>query len=335
VKEGLAEKRRRFPGSSVLAVLLGVAYGIAMRLAMDGRLGAFELMSFSFLVLVPMAIGAIVVYFDAATTNRPTARAVFLPWIAIAAFLLTTLMLLLEGSICVVMVLPGFLLLSSGGGLIGKWLKGSRRSGGPALSAIALLPFLGSPLESGFAPAWEVHTIARSVTIDAAPEVVWSNITSVPWIAREEMSWGINDLLGLPRPLEARMGEESGRAVRLTRWERGISFREDVIASSPGRKIEWKFDFPPGSIPSGSLDEHVEMGGSHFKLDEGGYRLESLPTGGTELTLWTTYRISMRPLFYSRWWAYLVLGDFHSKLLGLMKSRSEALVGQQLAGAKQ
>jgi hypothetical protein len=313
----------RLAKPSVLSVLLGVVYGVIMRVALDGQFGPFTVVSFSFLLLVPIAIGALVVYVDTTPTPLPVARAIVFPWISIFAFLLTTLLLLLEGAICILIVTPGFLILSSLGGLIGLWLRRYKKGGTATLSAILVLPFISSPIESALDPVWETHTISRSVMIHAERSVIWANILNVPRIRPDELPLGINDVLGIPLPIEASMESKAGQSVRTTRWEKGISFREVVVASAPGESIEWRFEFPPGAIPAGSLDDHVAMGGAHFKIDKGGYTLVSQSSGETLLTLWTTYRISMRPIAYSRLWAHLVLEDFHHKILSLMKTRAE------------
>jgi hypothetical protein len=315
--------RTRLARPAVLSALLGVVYGVMMRVALDERFGPFTVVSLSFLLFVPIAIGALVVYVDTTPTALPVARAIVSPWLSIFVFLLTTVVLLLEGSICILMVAPGFLILSSLGGLLGLWLKSRKKGGTATLSAILVLPFISSPIESAIYPGWEMHTISRSVVIHAEWSVIWENILNVPRIRPEELSRGVNDILGIPRPIDARMDSESGQSVRTTRWEKGISFREVVTSSVPGERIEWRFEFPPGSVPPGSLDDHVAMGGSHFKIDNGGYTLESTAQGETLLTLWTTYRISMRPIAYSRLWASLVLGDFHNKILNLIKTRAE------------
>jgi hypothetical protein len=313
----------RLASPSVLSVILGVAYGVIMRIALDGRFGPFTVVSFSFLMLVPIAIGALVVYVDRTPTPLPVARAIVFPWLSIFAFLLTTLILLLEGAICILMVTPGFLILSSLGGLLGLWLRRYKRGGTATLSAVLILPFISSPIESSLEPVWETHTISKTVTIHADRDVIWENILNVPRIRPGELPLGINDILGIPRPIEASMDSTSSQAIRITRWEKGISFREVVISSSPGASIVWRFEFPPGSVPPGALDDHVAMGGSHFKVDRGGYTLSQEKPGETLLTLWTTYRISMRPMAYSRFWAGIVLEDFHNKILSLMKTRAE------------
>ena len=73
----------------------------------------------------------------------------------------------------------------------------------------------------------------------------------------------------------------------------------------------------------GVLDEHVEVGGRYFGLIDGGYSLEPTRDGGTRLTLRTTYRLTARPSLYARYWAYLIMGDFHRMILDLIRDRSE------------
>ena len=111
--------------SIYVSILLGVAYGVTLRLLMSAR-NLFDngLVSISFFVVVPIAIGFIVVFTGDPVRSRRLKYAFFAPWIAILCFLLTTVILILEGSVCVAVVLPGFLVLSSLGGLHAGSLAG-------------------------------------------------------------------------------------------------------------------------------------------------------------------------------------------------------------------
>ena len=115
--------------------------------------------------------------------------------------------------------------------------------------------------------------------------------------------------------------------VRNTRWERGISFREIITDRRKGEYLLWQFDFPPSAVPDGVLDDHVRIGGRHFELLDGGYTLDSGPDGTTYLEIRTSYRVTARPAIYSRYWARLIMSDFHRVILDLVRDRSERVAG--------
>ena len=281
------------------------------------------LVSFSFFVFVPFAIGFIVVYIDSEVSLRGRGQHFFAPWLAIVAFLLTTMALMLEGSICVLIVSPGFLILAGIGGLTAGWLRTRQSIQSSTLSVVLLLPIILSPLEAHLPVSTEIKTRVDSVVIDADVATIWRNITIVDQIDESELTFGVARLLGVPRPLEAHMGGSDGEQVRYTKWDKGISFQERIIEWSEQNSMQWEFEFPPGSIPKGTLDDHVAIGGEFFDLIGGGYTLTPQESGKVELTLTTAYRVSTRPKLYSLVWADVVMGDFHRMILGLVADRSE------------
>lgn len=322
--------RLRFSQSLYLSTTLGVVYGVALRLLMDVSVPLRDgpaliqgLVSISFFGLVPMVIGFITIALGSGDATNSLKRAIFAPWLAIAFFLLTSVILLLEGSICVVLALPGFLLLSSVGGLIAWWIIRQRLPQTGALSTVLILPVLVSPIEGSIPPESRVNTVESRIEITAPTSEVWAQITDVGLISKDELSFGLTRLMGMPQPLEARMEATESGWVRNTRWEQGIEFRELITDSREGEYLDWNFDFPPSAIPDGVLDEHVRIGGQYFELLQGGYRLEPDQDGSTVLTLRTTYRVTARPALYSRYWAKLVMSDFHRMILNLIRDRSE------------
>jgi hypothetical protein len=302
---------------------LGIVYGVALRLlmAVDSVLSS-GLVSISFFVVVPVAIGYITVFLRA-RGNSGWVFTLFAPWIAVLGFVATAWLLLLEGMVCVMMALPGFLILSSLGGIFARLVGRSRVPTTATLGCIAILPLVLAPMEKSLPPHPEVGMATTDVIIHASPRVVWSQITNVAPIRKGELSWGLTRLLGVPQPLEAHMELTSSGWVRHTRWDRGVAFREIITTSRETEFLRWSFDFPPSAVPEGVLDDHVRIGGRYFGVIEGGYALEPAANGGTRLTLRTTYRVAARPSLYARGWAYLLMCDFHRVILGLIRDRSE------------
>jgi hypothetical protein len=310
--------------STYLSVALGIAYGITFRLLFAQRsLLSSDLVSVSFFFVVPFVIGFITVYLGTTEGKFGWAYAVFAPWIAILGFLLVAMLLLLEGTVCVLMALPGFLVLSSLGGVLARLLRKAPVPTAATLCSIAMLPIVFGPIERVVPVESTFDTVVTEVRIDAPPEVVWAQITEVAPIAEGELSWGLTRLLGVPQPVEAHMESTPAGWVRNTRWQRGVSFREVITDSREARYLRWTFDFPPSSVPEGVLDDHVMIGGRYFGLIDGGYSLEPSDGGGTRLVLRTRYRVTARPSPYARAWARLVMSDFHRVILELMRDRSE------------
>lgn len=298
---------------------------MALRILLATQVDFFSgLVSFSFFVFVPFAIGFIVVYVDSNVHRRNRSRQFFAPWVAIVAFLLTTMVLLLEGSICVLIVSPGFLILAGIGGLTAGWLRSKENIRSSTLGVVLLLPVVLSPIEAQLPVSPEINVRVDSVVIDADAAIVWRNITNVERIEASELKFGITRMLGVPRPLEARMGGSLDERVRYTKWDQGVSFRERIVDWHEDESMHWEFEFPPGSVPAGVLDDHVAIGGEFFDLVGGGYTLTPTTDGRIELALTTSYRVSARPKLYSLLWANMVMGDFHSMILELVAARAES-----------
>jgi len=311
------------PLSLWVSASLGIVYGVAFRLLMAAdSMVSSGLVSISFFVVVPVAIGYITVFLRARGKSGWWFT-LFAPWVAVLGFVVTAWLLLLEGMVCVVMALPGFLVFSSLGGVFARVIGRSRAPATGTFGCIAILPIVLAPIEKSLPPQPAFGTATTALVIAAPPSVVWSQITDVEPIRKGELSWGLTRLLGVPQPLEAHMEMTSSGWVRNTRWERGVAFREIITGSREAEVLRWSFEFPPSAVPEGVLDDHVRIGGRYFSVIEGGYTLEPAGNGGTRLTLRTTYRVTARPSLYARSWAYLVMSDFHRVILGLIRDRSE------------
>ena len=310
--------------SRVVPYSLGVAYGIALRLLFVFGDPFAEAMSLSFFVFTPMAIGFLVIYAQGAAYSGLKRTDFFAPWLAILAFLLTTMVLLLEGVICVLIALPGFLLLASIGGMVAGFIRRRRDFEARTLSVVLLLPLMLSPLEAQLPTVESIKTRSDTIVVDALPEAVWWQIVHVDDIDPSELKFGLTRALGVPRPVRAHMGGEGATAIRYTQWDKGVSFQENIVRFEENQAMTWVFEFPPGSIPTGALDDHVIIGGKYFDLISGGYSLAPLPGNRTELTLSTTYRVSARPRLYVGLWADWVMSDFHAMILDLVRDRAQS-----------
>jgi hypothetical protein len=313
---------------SAIGILLGSLYGIALRVLLELNwlkdLGG--LVSLSFMFLVPFVIGYIRIYFELLSNPALSyGRMIVISWQPIFIFLAVSVITLLEGSICVAIALPAFLLFSSLGGVFAGLLNNfiKRRKQGIVYS-ISLFPLLFGFFESNFIHLSREYTVANSIEINASPAEVWSQLGNVKSIAPEEFKSTINSWIGIPRPVEASMNELAVGATRVSRWEKGIVFKEQITHWEPNKAMLYRFEFDPESIPATALDQHVKLGGEYFSPIDGGYRLIETDRGTTVLTLETRLRDNTNFGIYSRLWGEVVFRDFHNGLLKMMKKRSES-----------
>jgi hypothetical protein len=307
-------------------VVLGALYGLLLRVGFEaGHINdLLEIMSVAFLFIAPFAVGAIAVFFaNSDTQPLSVLMQMYVGLTSMLFFLIGMLALFLEGVICIALLTPVFFSAAILGGLLMGLITKYARRPRSALCTIALLPLIVGPMEAHQLIDPSQHTVTTSIVIHASPESVFSQLTTVHDIRPGELGTSFVHLIGLPKPIEASMEGQGIGAVRTSRWEKGVSFKEIVSEWEPPKRLHYVFDIPPHSIPKEALDRHVELGGQYFTVLDGGYDLERLPDGTTKLELSTTYLNKSHLTAYGNLWANLVLNDFHHSILVLIKHRSE------------
>lgn len=301
------------------AIALGVLYGLVLRFGFDSSPfhTVVSTMSMAFLVLCPFSVGAMAVLMSAGGEKISVIVQIQQTVFAVNACYIAVILLALEGSICLVMAAPLFFGASLLGGLVAGFLHNHFRMGR------RMLPIAFAPIESLQTIQPHEQTVTNTIYIAAPPERVFNQLANVRHIRPEELGFTFVHAIGFPRPLEAQMDGQGVGQVRTSRWEKNVWFQEVITDWTPGQSLHYKFYIPPGGIPRDALDEHVEIGGEHFDLIDGGYDLRVMPDGGTELSLTTRFVNKTRLKTYVDLWAKLVFKDFHRSILGLMKKRAE------------
>jgi hypothetical protein len=304
---------------------IGALYGLLLRVMFEWNVfsGSYEIVSTSFLWLAPFATGAIAVFFGSRGGRLSLDGQIGTAVGAMTFFLVAMFVLFIEGLICIVLVLPVFMIASVVGGLaMGIALRVVKYKSA-VVSCFALLPIVFAPLESRVTPAPNERTVVNTVEIDASATDIWNNLTSVPDIKEQELGFSFTHAMGVPRPLQAVMEGAGVGAVRTSQWEKGVHFREIVTQWQPPYRLSYDFDIPPGSIPRAAFDRHVEIGGKYFAIVSGGFTIRPLSAERCEVTLRTTYANRSNLKVYGDLWGDFVFDDFHRSVLRLIKHRAE------------
>jgi hypothetical protein len=310
----------------IAGIVIGAVYGLAIRLGLSHQAvhPFISTISAAFLFICPFSVGAIAVLWGAERGTKVTVdRQIGLATAAMGLFLAAMFVTFLEGVICIVLVVPVFMIASILGGLAGGLIHNFDRVDRSTLPALALLPLLLGPLESLLPPQHGTQTVSNTIHIDAPPEIVFDKLADVRNIKPSELGFSFVHLIGLPKPIEAQMNGN----VRTSRWEKNVWFQEVIMESNRPSALRYRFVVPKGAIPREALDEHVEINGEYFELIDGGYTLQRTPDGGTDLSLITSFVNKSRLQTYGNLWGKLVLKDFHRSILGLMKARAEQKIG--------
>ena len=138
-------------------------------------------------------------------------------------------------------------------------------------------------------------------------------------------------MIGVPRPVEGVNRVTPEGEIRYSRWERGVRFEAEVSERRLHERIRWHYAFDAHSFPEGSMDEHVEIGGKFFGLEDTTFNLKPLPDGQTELEIIAHYRVTTSINFYAVPVAKVLGRDFVNTILGLYKGRSEAAADETVA----
>ena len=320
----------------VLAIGAGIAYGLLGRFVFglayghwnrglpDWLSSSFAVMSLSFLALVPIVIGYLEqVAPDPVPRRNVWVRAFFAPMVPVSLMLALMALLTIEGSLCIVMALPIFLVLAGIGGCIGFFVRrrGSGKARASGTTLMIALPYLLAPIEHGVAPQVERREVENVVHIRAAPSRVWREIKSVRAIDAHELPLHPAHVIGLPRPVEATLSHDGIGGVRVAKFERGLEFLETVTDWQPERRLSFTIAAQPA--PRTALDEHVAVGGPYFDVLDGTYELVPLADGSTLLKLKSHQRLSTHFNFYARLWTDFIMSDLQFAIMEVIRKRCE------------
>ena len=317
---------------AVIGAVVGVSYGLGLRVLAGLQMSGFEVMSWGFIVLMPFALGCVTVYCAELRGRQSLWVWALLPWVAVGGALAGTVLALLEGWICVVMFAPAALVLATAGGIAGgvagRTIR-SRRGRAITMACVMVLPVFTSTWERPVFHQLESRRVENVIDIQAAPEVVWRNIERVPAIGKDELPKTWAGRIGFPDPIEATLTHEGVGGVRNATFERGLSFIETIDTWEPEQRLGFTIAANTDKIPPTTLDEHVRVGGEYFDVLRGEYRLEPLGNGVTRLHLSSQHRLSTDFNWYAHLWTDAVMSDLQWRILQVIKGRCENLQPQR------
>jgi hypothetical protein len=309
-------------------IIPALLYGLVSRLlfGLDGANDVFSTLSFGFLGLVPVGIGALTAFIGQYGKEKPSfGQALIEPVMPSGVFLLAAMLFNIEVAICLLMAAPLYFVLPLiGGALMYVVLLLVPRSSHPlSYSTLALLliaPYLVGAAEGTNDAPTSLRTVEASVIIDADADAVWAQITSVPTIREDEHSLSLFQLIGVPRPQQASLPRVEIGAVRASSWEGGVAFVETITAFAPHQHLTFTMALDPAAEVPAPFDQ---IGGDYFDVVEGGYRLEPLDDGQVRLHLWSTHRLTTTINAYGGLWTDLIMWDLQRYILNIVKQRAE------------
>ena len=311
-----------------LGTFFGMLYalicGLAFTTAESYSIAAIEFVSLAMLLVTPVSVGVITVFFGTAEQAANSYYRSYYPWLSLFGWALVSLVTAWETLICIVMLLPLYLPLATLGGALGGYIRRNycNKTNQGFAASFAFLPFLMIPIESPFNTPTVTHTVTDTIIIDSSTENVWAALPDILNIKPEELSWTLSHFIGLPRPVSAQTPALELGALRELYWEKGVHFQERITEIIPGKKLAYDVLVDQESMKLAELDNHIVVGDKYFDIVSGQYDLET-KDGVAVLSLSTTYRMTTKINWYGKVLANFVLDDFHTAVLELLKKRLE------------
>jgi hypothetical protein len=306
----------------MIAPVVAVFYALAIYLWTRQIAPSSGMLMVTFIVGAPVAACVAAVWISDPKGAKGAGNNIGSSALTVTIMLIAAGIVLREGAVCLVMAAPIFY----GAGILAGWITGAvlrSRSGRMLCAAVLVLPLVGVPLEHQSDDPAETRYVTSSTIIDASPAVVWQRLIDVKTIREREHSWNFtHDLVGIPRPLDARMDGTGVGAVRHLTWARDVRFEEHIVEWQPEQALAWTFEVGP-EASTRMLDEHLRVNSAYLRLEQGRYTLTPTADGRTQLVLTTRYWMKTPVNGYAGWWGQVFLGDFHRNVLGVIKARSE------------
>jgi len=317
-------RKLTLPYSRWLPVAVGVMTGIALRLVFSSRPGLpYAAMMSSFVLLVPLLVGAATVYVAETQRRRTWAYYVWAPVLANVLFVLGTMAIMIEGLICAILIVPLFAVVGAVGGLIMGVVCRKALWPRNTLCSVAVLPFVLGGLEQEMPIPDRERTIEHVRIVRASPADVWRQIENPRDIGPEEVDSAWVYRIGVPVP-KAGVTERTGEGmVRHITMGGGIHFDEIAADWQPNHHVRWVNRFAADSFPPNTLDDHVRIGGRYFGIGDTDYTL--VPLGeATELKMTIRYRLSTSFNWYAGPILEWLIGNFEDVILGFYAHRAES-----------
>jgi hypothetical protein len=312
---------------------IALLYGIFTRLVF-GKIPGMELpavlteplstLSYAFLFLVPLAMGALTVAFAPPEWRTSLIYAIIVPLLNCTIWVIIVMVLTLEIFVCLAMALPLVIPVSVVGGVIMCIIFKVWRNTRKPVSAVAIfviLPYLIAPIESQFPVQDSFHTVETVTIIHADPATVWRNIIRVPQIQPEERDFRLYRFFNLPWPMEAMLDQDGLGGVRFAQYDNGMTFNEPITDWQVNETFSFDID----------INDHMnlpmpynEIGGPMFDTISGTFIIEPMDDGNVRLRLISQHRLTTRFNAYGGLWTEWLMADLQNHILHVIKLRAEA-----------
>ncbi len=316
--------KRVWPFPKWHPMLAGALVGVFIRIAFYGMPGEFfSPMVWAFISLAPLAVGAVTVYVSELTARRSWGYYLMVGMGANLMFILGTMLIMIEGLICAILIAPMFALYGALGALVMGALCRATNWPTHAVYSFTFLPFLVAALVPA---AGDDHLgiSERTLLIQAPPERVWQALHGADKIDAAEVEHAWLFRIGVPLPQSGLTKVKGATLESDIVMGKSIRFKQVAADWRENSYVNWQYRFAPDSFPPHALDDHVKIGGHYFDLTDTVYTLT--PRGdATELKMRMRYRVSTQFNWYAVRVANILFGNLEEVTLDFYARRAERL----------
>jgi len=315
----------KLPFRSWFPLIGGVFAGLALRLIFSGKAGdAYAAMMESFVLASPVLVAVVTVYIAETQARRTWSYYFLMPALANILFVLGSLLILIEGWICAILIFPLFALVGGLAGLaMGAICRATRWPRRTIVGCVAMVPLITGGFEQHLPLPRRERVSEREIVVAASAPAVWRELIDARDIQPGEVGDAWLYRIGVPMPLAGVADTQGGDHLRHIAMGKGIHFDQVATEWLENESVTWRYRFDDDSFPAGALDDHVRIGGHYFDLGETQYSIQR-GAGQTRLRIRMHYRVSTRFNWYAGPIADLLVGNFADVVLRFYAKRAEA-----------
>ena len=309
--------------SQYLGILLGVIYGLIIRIIADQEIfeDYYNIYSISFVWLAPIVIGLFPILFSSNEIYKSKTKLFFYPIITIILFLIVALITRIEDLVCLLIIgLPFLFVAGVIGLLLGVLVKGRIKD--KKIYSIILIPLLLNPIENLISNKEEVYSLSSEIIINKSKAQIFPNLLSVPTILDKEYQNGFYQKIGIPRPVNSEILTNQGEMYRIGHFTDGLKLYEYVSEIKENQFVNFKIDLSKSQLRETPTDQHL-LKSNYFNFENINYSLEYISETETKIILNCDYKIESKMNFYANFWAKSIIGDFEKRLLQSLKTKLE------------
>ncbi|MFZ6870598.1 SRPBCC domain-containing protein [Undibacterium sp. Di27W] len=319
----VASGKKTLPFSNWVPLLAGAMIGIILRLVFSGKPEtAYTAMAGSFVLLVPMAVGATTVFVAERKRRRSWSFYIGGPIIANFLFVLGTMAIFIEGAICAIIIIPLFALVGALGGLLMGVICRTTNWPKQAVGSFVLLPLLLGIIPPGEPDLQRIAVLERTILVQSTPEQIWHQLHHAENIRQDEVGQAWMYRIGVPLPVAGVTHETATGLVRSIRMNKSVYFDQVSTDWVENQYVVWRYHFYPDSFPPNALDDHVMIGGRYFDILDTTYSLKPQSARTTELKIQMRYRVSTEFNWYADLIARVLITDFEEVILNFYQKRA-------------